>query len=438
MVAFNVTVEDSSPLITYSPPGAWADSDPNDALKSRYSGESIRTTRTRGAQATIIFNGTGISIFGFDKPNFGAFTVTVDGQTVDSGNAATTNSSPKKLLASIHGLKKGPHTVIVTNDDTSDINIDYMDVQHEGGLEGATVVTSMIDDTDPKIDYQPLNAWRTNNADVFMNRTLHFARTNGASVSLSFTGEAIAVYGTVSDDHANMRMSLNGQTTTLSAGSGVGGVGAATYLHPQVLLYFADGLGAGTHLISVISDIRDETAPFIDVDAFVVFSFDGGNSTGTGIGSNSGPQSSRSVPTKTIVGAAVGGGIALLVFIALAVFFILRKRRKRKNVPSPMTPVLPFQRTDMAESQRVFNFPPPVSKKSRFSMHSIAPSYYGASLLPSKPSRSRVISDSGSSATSSDVIKLGVPKPPSSNRSVSLASDSPIRPRPPPPLDLAT
>ncbi|EEB96987.1 hypothetical protein MPER_03784, partial [Moniliophthora perniciosa FA553] len=100
---------------------------------------------------------TGISIYGFDKPNFGTFTVAVDGQTVDSGNAATTNSSPNKLLASIHGLQKGPHTAIVTNDDTSDINIDYMDVQHEGGLEGATVVTSMVDDTDPKIDYQPPN-----------------------------------------------------------------------------------------------------------------------------------------------------------------------------------------------------------------------------------------------------------------------------------------
>ena len=60
-----------------------------------------------------------------------------------------------------------------------------------------------------------------------------FSSTNGASALLSFNGSAIALYGTVSDDHASMRVTLNGQTDTFSAGSGPG---AAAALHPQVLL----------------------------------------------------------------------------------------------------------------------------------------------------------------------------------------------------------
>jgi hypothetical protein len=60
-----------------------------------------------------------------------------------------------------------------------------------------------------------------------------FSSTKGSSALLSFNGSAIAVYGTVSDDHANMRVTLNGQTDTFSAGSGPGAVAT---LHPQVLL----------------------------------------------------------------------------------------------------------------------------------------------------------------------------------------------------------
>ncbi|KAK7035445.1 hypothetical protein VNI00_011738 [Paramarasmius palmivorus] len=402
MAAFNVTVEDSSPLVNYSPPGSWADSDPSDPSIASYSGRSIRTTRERGAQATVDFNGTGIFIYGSDKPNFGTFTVTVDGQKVDTSSSAATVSAPKKLLASVQDLKNERHTVVVTSEGTNDINIDYMDVQHEDGLPGATVTPSVIDDTDPRIVYEPLGGWRTNTGEAFMNKTLH--------------GSAIAVYGTVSDDHASMRVTLNGQTDTFSAGSGPG---AAAALHPQVLLYFADNLGEGTHTISVISDIENSTRPFIDVDAFVVYSFDGGDAGG-GTSTETGPdsQSVRTIPKTTIIGAAVGGSVALLSLLLLVAFFVLRRRRKQRPIPSPVTPVLPFQQTDMTES--AFNFPPPIIGKSRFSKHSIAPSYYGASLQPSKPNHSRATS--GSSGTSSDVIKLGVPKPPSSTRSVSPAS----------------
>jgi hypothetical protein len=115
--------------------------------------------------------------------------VTVDGQNVDTSNSATIVSAPKKLLASVQGLKNERHTVVVTSDGTNDINIDYMDVQHEGGLPGcvtrsditvlfaqmhfrATVTPSVIDDTDPRIVYEPLAGWRTNTGEAFMNRTL--------------------------------------------------------------------------------------------------------------------------------------------------------------------------------------------------------------------------------------------------------------------------
>jgi hypothetical protein len=53
MPQYNVTLEDISPLITYSPPGAWADSNQGDALHAQYSGDSFHATAAPGASFQV-------------------------------------------------------------------------------------------------------------------------------------------------------------------------------------------------------------------------------------------------------------------------------------------------------------------------------------------------------------------------------------------------
>ncbi|KAK1235579.1 hypothetical protein PQX77_001172 [Marasmius sp. AFHP31] len=169
MVAFNVTVEDTSPLINYSPLEAWIDVLPNDTLANAASRRSLRTTRTAGAKATISFNGTGISVYGIDTAGFGDYAVTVDGRDIRS-EAGSRSQNTKRLLGSAYGLSNGPHTAILTSSGSDPVNVDYMDVQHEAA--GSLMSMASIDDSDPRVVYQPLSEWQTNTDPDFMNGTL--------------------------------------------------------------------------------------------------------------------------------------------------------------------------------------------------------------------------------------------------------------------------
>ena len=56
------------------------------------------------------------------------------------------------------------------------------------------------------------------------------SQTPGASASLSFSGEAVALYGTVSPNSANLHITIDGQSSILPGGSG----GQVSTVHPQV------------------------------------------------------------------------------------------------------------------------------------------------------------------------------------------------------------
>ena len=65
--------------------------------------------------------------------------------------------------------------------------------------------------------------------DLFISRS--YTQTRGAYATVPFTGDAVAVYGTVSPDHADLQVVLDGKTKTFSGG----GNGFARVLHTKVL-----------------------------------------------------------------------------------------------------------------------------------------------------------------------------------------------------------
>ncbi|KAE9411216.1 hypothetical protein BT96DRAFT_982989 [Gymnopus androsaceus JB14] len=253
MASFNLTVEDSSPLISYLPAGAWS-----------YSGSSYHITSTQGATATIAFNGTGLTIFGGHRTNYGTYQISVDGKVVASESSAGQNTV-LQVMGTASGLSNGQHTAILTSSSASPIDIDYVSIETEIGEPGYVLQQTIAD---ASFVYTPQSEWSINDQDMFIDNTLHYTQSAGASASVTFSGEAVALYGTVSEDHADIRLLLDGESVTFGAGAN----GLASTLHTKILLYYALGLSSNQHNLTVYADPSTNTGPFIDVDAVFVYS----------------------------------------------------------------------------------------------------------------------------------------------------------------------
>jgi hypothetical protein len=118
-------------------------------FKSYFDG-SLHTTSEAGAAATINFNGkhyldplysiprrtagTGITLFGGNRPNYGTYTFAVDGVILVNGTANSASPVIKQVLASTSGLQDGPHTAVLTNTGSqSSIDIDWFELQTRMG-----------------------------------------------------------------------------------------------------------------------------------------------------------------------------------------------------------------------------------------------------------------------------------------------------------------
>ena len=80
--------------------------------------------------------GTGISIFGGNRPNYGTFSLAVDGQLVVTGTARSTVLSTRQLLGTVSGLINGPHTAVFANTNGQPVDLDSIELQSQVGALG--------------------------------------------------------------------------------------------------------------------------------------------------------------------------------------------------------------------------------------------------------------------------------------------------------------
>ncbi|KAF5351970.1 hypothetical protein D9756_007603 [Leucocoprinus leucothites] len=469
MATQSILVEDCSPLIQYAPQDAWTDAQLNNTLAASYSGGSYHATSTQGATATFQFSGTGFVITGGRQPGYGPFSITLDGQQLFNGNP-TSESSPITTLASVSGLSNEQHTVVLTNTGGSPIDIDAITFNTTIGSTGNPTITT-IDDSDSRISYLPSNTWRLNSQPDFQNGTLHFSQAPDASASLRFTGNAIAYYGTVAPDHADISITIDDEVVTMPSRS----ASHVFAVRPRVLMWWADGLADGEHTMTITKVQSANNGPFVDVDSFVVYA-DAQTSLPTGSGTSSTHNSSTN-HTGAIVGATIAGVVVLLLLIA-GVFLFFRQRRQRRGLGiakasiSPTTPVLPMQGMMESGLARVpasdpngegsaFRFPPSASlaplrkaqiNYKRTSKLSVAPSYYGDFDFSDGNEMFERRSQTASGASDPSippVPRLTMPRIPASpqsiaasvvtdNTSSSTRSPRPSRPRRPPTLTIGS
>jgi len=412
MASFTLVVEDSSPLISYAPDGAWVDTI-DDPLLSSYSGASFHKTTAQDATVTFSFNGTGVRFFGGRRPDYGNYTLTVDNQVVETGTARNETPSMRNLLAGAPNLPDGPHTAVLTTNGGGPIDLDWVEVAPHIGTPGSKISASVIDDTDSRITYLPSDdAWTVSSGPEFTEESAHFSSNADASATVKFTGEAIGVYGTVSAEHSDVRVNIDGQDRKTDGRNRL-----VDGLHAQTLMYFEDSLGPGEHTMVVSAIPRaDGGPPLIDIDSMSVFASDGNGAISAGSASGS------SGPSKALIGGIVGGVIGLLLIVVLILLLIRRTREgllglfKKKNDTNlpPLTPALPIQAVQptprmmeagVLSAKPAMSFTEFSSQREGSVRHSLSPGYFTDVAL--SPTLSRVPSFASSTYSTASLIGNG-------------------------------
>jgi len=444
MASYNLTIEDSSPLILFAPTGAWQDATEQNVGGLSYSGNSLHSTTAPGATATVNFNGTGIQFYGGHNPSYGTYTLSVDGNPVATGTSTSIGVETKQLLASASGLTNGPHVAVLTSTGVG-MDLDFVNLSTQVGAVGSTTTSAVYDDANPAITYA--GSWATANNTEYLDDTLHYSQSPGSAASLSFSGNGVAIYGTVSPDHANVQISIDGQMTMVNTQSAF-----IAELHPQTLLYYNNGLDSSQHMLIITNPGQQNgTGPFIDLDSITVYSASiQGTPAGEGApspstlsnqsagsaGDNSSPPKPHSgLSTGAMIGIVVGAVVIILALLALVALLFIRRRKRWQKLAeeTPRTPVgaeLPLQGPTMRFSPVSPEQPMPTFSGplvSRMSAHSIAPSYYGSNNTP----------PSSFGSTTPPVPTMGMPRVPSrAQQGVMIANQVPERPNRPPTLNL--
>ncbi|KAL1680337.1 hypothetical protein EV122DRAFT_262346 [Schizophyllum commune] len=315
----SLSVEDSSPLISYNPEGAWKDGD--ESAAEPYSGQSFHYTAYKNASAAVTFNGTGISIYGANGPDYGPYTIYVDNVLVGAGNGKAYSTQTKALLGTVSDLDQGEHTVELINNSDALLDIDWVVLSTDLKSDGVSVGHK-----DSGVEYHPSSEWKSTDDG-------HTTSSEVAYASLTFYGDAVAVYGTASSDDTRVQALVDGDAFPMPATN-------TTDLSTAHNGYFLTGLPTSEHSLKIAAD-PSSSGKTLAIDAIHIYS-----SSGSASVANWKPaSSSHELPLGIILGAAVGGGVLALVLLFFLVQFLRKRHRRRAHAGSdddePPNPVLP-------------------------------------------------------------------------------------------------
>ncbi|KAG8729331.1 hypothetical protein FRC10_004062, partial [Ceratobasidium sp. 414] len=316
---YNITIDDISPLITYK--GQWLDSYKlaADPFTNRYWGDSFHSSQTDGSQASITFNGTAIYIFGAKRGNHGHYIVTIDnGQAQRFDGYAPqqpdgTDGVYQVPIFAQAGLQNGLHTVVLTNDGGADSGRPFVDIDFITWTSNDEAHSNNTIDDGAFTYTTPSTQWITSTGYVgdYYNKTEHAINVGGATASLKFEGTGFYLYGGTLDNHGMFSVQVDDHNPVALNGSSKG-------YHPRVPLYYADGLGEGTHKLTVTNT---QDGFWLDIDYIDIIQTGPGASA-----SNPGGQAKTPIIAGTICGVVIG-----LAWLIAAVWWFMRRKKRRSE-----------------------------------------------------------------------------------------------------------
>lgn len=302
----NVTVDNVSPLITYTPPEAWHEGDTSDPYLSQYYNGTYTQTTQFGAYATLSFNGTIVTIYGAKRPNHALYNVSLDGQLFFDNGQSSVPSFQQALFTAPNLSTTTTHNVSLidpsSNPVPSYLDLDFIIYQVEipDGYEW-----SKQQDTHKAFRYSSSSEWNTNpqNLSNYSGGNGHITSSD-AYVVYTFEGAHVEIYGAVGP-------SFGAYTIQVDDGTPVSFNATNIDLIPQTLLFQDNSFTPGTHTLKISNS--PFTGQSLSIDFAVIYTLH--------------PDSS-SLGGGAIGGIAVGA-CATLLLILFGMFFWWRRRHRQ-------------------------------------------------------------------------------------------------------------
>ncbi|KAG8800931.1 hypothetical protein FRC20_002698 [Serendipita sp. 405] len=316
-----ITVDDSSPLLRYTPqpvfntnvsPDAYAAWSPvcnAQGGTSRCDDHSAHLTGLDGAKVALSFYGIGLEFYG--NVTLGLrVQVTVDGNLLGDNSGLGNGDSNQNLLKKVDGLSLGQHTVVFTvqaGADRSLLTFDYAKVivGHAKSFN-----RTVIDGNDEQsLTYGPpeQHLWSTWNnydgavvPDGVTNKTFRGSDKKGATIYKKFSGSTFLYYGPCYTDTGSYTIIIDGTANSQPLEYN------ASVPYQQVvqgcLRGYAGGLSTQTQHEILISNNQDQkwlTMNWLEIwDHELEESSGSGGGSGSTAGSSNGGGPSNSILSK--------------------------------------------------------------------------------------------------------------------------------------------
>lgn len=312
-------IDDKSPLIQYD--STWIPGNSmDDASADQYYLGTFSTNNVTNGQASFSFNGTGVWVYGARRLNHAPYYyVQLDDVTWGPYNGVSTTQAFMQPIFNDSGLTQKMHTLTLMNHGSGGNN--YVDIDLLGPnalfllrLEVPSPHMETVQDTDSRFQYHN-SAWSSSPSDAkfYSNGTGHYTEVDGATVTLTFTGEMVTLFGAIGTSNGLYSVQLDGGNATQYNGT-------AFLPFYGVTLFHADNLGSGQHQVT-LTNTASVTGQQLSIDYAIVSTLSSDTS------SNS---ISYQLSTGDIVGITFCGAIAVLAFFLA--FSLWRKLKGFKEL----------------------------------------------------------------------------------------------------------
>ncbi|KAF8441355.1 hypothetical protein L210DRAFT_3536956 [Boletus edulis BED1] len=341
MPLLTTVIDDKSPLISYD--ATWLPgTSQNDNFAVDYYLGTFQKNSAADGTATLSFNASAFWIYGANRPNHGTYTIQVDSNNHPNFNGSGNNLFQQTLFSA--NVNQGMHTVSLMNTGGTSgfyVDIDMIVWQSNVGNTDDQLVPELVPDVDPRFQYEQ-SIWETTSAssdlnlNLFNNGTGHITATSAATVSFTFTGEVVTLFGTSGPSNGPYSVQLDGgQAVQYNASN-------AYPTNYGVTIYHADNLGSGAHQI-VLTNLPATSGQYLTVDYAQVWNI--ATSTSPSVTSCA-PLSNNDIPqyklsSGAIAGLVVEGVIAVLAAAAAAIFYW----RWRASLATPSSFYTPLYRS---------------------------------------------------------------------------------------------
>ncbi|KAJ8495396.1 hypothetical protein ONZ45_g12880 [Pleurotus djamor] len=326
MPLLTITVDDPCPLLAYSPTGWTQGTSQSDNKASSYYLTTFHPTNRDQSSVSFTFNGTGVQIFGARRGNHGNFQITIDNNAFPSISGASAQDKFQDSLFSTTALTQGLHTLTLTNQPTDGnhnfVDIDFITWQSNIGKDDDQLVVRTVQDMDPAFVYQPANAWTSAPDHIGL-----FSGGTGHSIGNGTSGDGIQLYGPIGPNGSPYSISIDGGPSRQFSASN-------TAYTPQMMLFHADNLGDGKHVLKL------EHQPAAPNQQFAIDYANVLSSSSMSSAQNTAPQNGNSSSGNSSSGLSGGliAGIVLPILVIIGcvvvVGIILVRRRRARQEPN--------------------------------------------------------------------------------------------------------